>query len=85
MTHISCSTSGHSWRAEFQRLEGAYAPGTMRSYYSDVQAFVDWCEARDLAPFPSDVETVCTFIEDEGKEKAIVYLTNPGRNPISRA
>jgi len=63
-------TTTKDWRAEFQRLEGAYAPGTMRSYYSDVQAFVDWCEARGHAPFPSDVETVCTFIEDQGKEKA---------------
>jgi hypothetical protein len=28
------------WRAEFARLEEAYAPATLRAYYADVQAFV---------------------------------------------
>jgi len=58
------------WRAEFTRLEGAYAPSTMRSYYSDVQAFVDWCADEDRAPFPATVATVCAFLEQQGKEKA---------------
>lgn len=42
----------------------------MRSYYSDVQAFVDWCNRAHCAPFPASVETVCGFIEEQGKEKA---------------
>ncbi|MEM1152174.1 MAG: tyrosine-type recombinase/integrase [Pseudomonadota bacterium] len=62
--------SSRSWRSEFQRLEGAYAPATMRSYYADVEAFETWCEMRGLAPFPSTVDTVCSFIEDQGREKA---------------
>ena len=32
-----------NWRSEFQRHEGAYAPSTMRSYRSDVEAFEAWC------------------------------------------
>lgn len=31
--------AGNEWRSEFQRLEGAYAPSTMRAYYADVEAF----------------------------------------------
>ena len=58
------------WRAEFQRLEGAYPPATMRSYYSDVGAFEAWCAARDIVPFPAMVPTVCEFLEDQGKTKA---------------
>jgi site-specific recombinase XerD len=58
------------WRKEFNRLDGAYAPSTMRSYYSDVQAFVDWCHWAQYTPFPASVETVCEFIEEQGKEKA---------------
>lgn len=27
------------WRSQFKRLEGASAPSTMRSYYSDVEVF----------------------------------------------
>jgi integrase/recombinase XerD len=42
----------------------------MRSYYSDVQAFVDWCNWTQRTPFPASVESVCEFIEEQGKEKA---------------
>jgi len=59
-----------NWRSEFQRLEGAYAPSTMRSYRADVEAFEAWCAVQGLAPFPADVETLCRFLEDEGQTKA---------------
>lgn len=58
------------WRPQFAPLEGAYAPSTMKSYYADVQAFVDWCAGEGLPPFPADVVTVCAFLEAQGKEKA---------------
>ncbi|PRY72897.1 site-specific recombinase XerD [Marivita geojedonensis] len=43
----------------------------MRSYYADVQAFVDWCKEADHAPFPASVETVCAFLEAQGEAKAV--------------
>ncbi|SMX24693.1 site-specific tyrosine recombinase XerD [Boseongicola aestuarii] len=58
------------WRAEIQRLEGAYAPSTIRSYYADVQVFVDWCESSDNVPFPASVRTVCSFLEAQGELRA---------------
>ena len=58
------------WRSEFQRLDGAYAPSTMRSYYADVEAFETWCVAHAIAPFPADVGAVCAFLEAQGKTKA---------------
>lgn len=51
-------------------MEGAYAPSTIRSYYSDTQAFVDWCGELGRCPFPASVQTVCDFIEDQGRDKA---------------
>ncbi len=60
-----------SWRSEFQRLEGAYAPATMRSYYADVEAFEGWCQARDISEvFPANVETLCSFLIDQGRSHA---------------
>ncbi|TCP41258.1 tyrosine-type recombinase/integrase [Rhodovulum marinum] len=56
----------HGWQSEFQRLEGAYAPATMRSYRSDVEVFVHWCDGQGIAPFPADTATVCAFLEDQG-------------------
>ena len=70
MSPYNDSNFKHDWRAELNRLEGAYAPSTMRSYYSDVQAFVDWCNWTQRTPFPASIETVCEFIEEQGKEKA---------------
>lgn len=58
------------WQAQFQRLEGAYAPSTMRSYYSDVQAFVDWCTKTAQVPFPAEVAVVCAFLDNQGQKMA---------------
>jgi site-specific recombinase XerD len=54
------------WRREFKRLEGAYAPATLRAYYTDVQKFTDYCELEGLKPFPANADTVCDFIAAQG-------------------
>ena len=59
-----------NWRSEFQRLEGAYASSTMRSYRSDVEAFEAWCQKYSLPPFPANVETVCRFLEEQARDRA---------------
>jgi integrase/recombinase XerD len=53
------------WRSEFKRLEGAYAPSTMKSYYTDVRIFEEWCVGAGLTPFPAVTQTVCAFLEDQ--------------------
>lgn len=55
----------HDWRSEFKRLDGAYAPSTMKSYRTDVRIFVEWCEQRHICPLPASVQTVCAFLEDQ--------------------
>ena len=64
------ATEAHNWRAAFHRLEGAYAPGTIRSYTSDIAAFEAWCATEGVTPFPADVATLCQFLEDQGAEKS---------------
>lgn len=56
----------YDWRSQFKRLEGAYAPSTLRGYYSDIQKFTDWCARQGLEPFPAGVDTVCEFIAARG-------------------
>ncbi|AOL93016.1 tyrosine-type recombinase/integrase [Porphyrobacter sp. LM 6] len=53
------------WRAEFKRLEGAFAPGTIKSYLTDVERFVAWCEEHGLRALPAEAETVCAFLEGQ--------------------
>ena len=60
----------YNWRKEFKRLEGAYAPSTMRSYYTDVEIFMQWCEDQNLVPLPASVETVCRFLEEQAPDRA---------------
>ena len=54
------------WRSEFKRLEGAYAPATLRAYHTDVQKFTDYCNQRGLQPLPANADTVCDFIAAQG-------------------
>ena len=65
MTRLMSKFRMPDWRAEFKRLEGAYAPATLKSYQTDVRIFVTWCEARGLSALPADVPTVCAFLEDQ--------------------
>ena len=45
------------------RLQDAYAPNTLKSYYADARAFVDWCDERNIEPFPISSNTLCAYIE----------------------
>ena len=58
------------WRSEFKRLEGAYAPATMRAYNADIEVYTQWCALRNREPFPGSVETVCAFLTDQGPDLA---------------
>lgn len=53
------------WRAEFKRLDGAFAPATIKSYLTDVRLFIEWCDGNGLNALPAEVETVCSFLEAE--------------------
>ena len=46
-----------------QLLEGAYAPNTLKSYYADTSAFVDWCSEKNIEPFPLTSAGTRMYIE----------------------
>ena len=46
-----------------QLLEGAYAPNTLKSYYADTNAFVDWCSEKNVDPFPLTSQSTREYIE----------------------
>ena len=52
-----------NYRSAIQSLEGAYAPNTLKSYYADTNAFVDWCIAKNIKPFPLTSASICRYIE----------------------
>ena len=46
-----------------EQLEGAYAPNTLKSYYADTSAFVDWCIKKNIDPFPLTSDSITVYIE----------------------
>ena len=52
----------HFISIQIKRLEGAYAPNTIKSYYADVMHFVDWCEQRNSIPFPLTDALLTEFV-----------------------
>lgn len=60
-----------NWRSELNRLEGAYAPSTMKSYRVNVEIFVAWCELRQRIAFPASEETLALFLEDQAETCSI--------------
>lgn len=51
------------WRNEFKRLEGAYAPSTIKAYYTDLSDFENWCRSRDVQAFPTTPTNVSVYLE----------------------
>lgn len=52
----------------YERLEGAFAPATLKSYRTDTRIFIDWCEEQGLSALPAETATVCAFLEDQAGE-----------------
>ena len=50
-------------QATLAKLEGAYAPNTLKSYYADTIAFVDWCSEENIEPFPLTSANIRRYIE----------------------
>jgi integrase/recombinase XerD len=53
------------WKTTLQRLDGAYADGTLRAYRADIRMFVSWCENAGQIPFPAQPSTISKFITHE--------------------
>ena len=50
------------WKSQICRLEGAYAPSTIKSYHADMESFAEWCDSHDVAPLPADPATLCSYL-----------------------
>lgn len=58
------TTTTFDWEAALSRLEGAYAPATLRAYRGDFVIFTRWCAEEDLPALPASPETVAAFVGD---------------------
>lgn len=58
------------WRREVRRLDGAYAPATLRSYRADAEAFEAWCHTEGEVAFPARIDVLSRFLEEQGQRKS---------------
>ena len=52
-----------NWRDHIKRLEGAYAPSTVRVYYTDTRALVDWCRIRQFEWHSLTPHAYCEYLD----------------------
>jgi site-specific recombinase XerD len=45
-----------------EKIDGAYAPSTIRSYRANFERFIQFCEDRDANALPADPQNVAQFI-----------------------
>lgn len=57
------TTSRSKLLETIKRIEGAYAPATIRAYKSDFDNFINYCSESDLPSLPSSSDTVAHYID----------------------
>jgi len=61
---MSYFSAAHQLAVLLTRLEGAYAPNTLRAYQADMQEFIRFCANKPFETLPAQPETVATFLLD---------------------
>jgi len=64
------------WREEFKRLEGAYSPNTLRSYFACFSSFEDWAFERGYTPLPARPSLVAAYVQCMSPELSQATLRN---------
>ena len=52
-----------------QRIEGAYAPATIRAFKADFNTFIAYCQEQQTAPLPTYPSTVSNYIDHLSSSK----------------
>lgn len=56
-------TARNCLQATIKKIEGAYAPATIRAYKSNFENFINYCEEINQEALPASSETVVSFIK----------------------
>lgn len=50
-----------------KRIDGAYAPATIRAYKADFLDFISFCESNNTNPLPASADTLASYITNLSK------------------
>ena len=57
-------TARNSLRATIKKIEGAYAPATIRAYKSNFENFIKFCDENKTSALPATNEIVASYIKE---------------------
>ena len=57
------NTARSSLQATIKKIDGAYAPNTIRAYKSNFESFINYCDEINEKAYPAKHETVVSFIK----------------------
>ncbi len=57
------NTARNCLKATIKKIEGAYAPNTIRAYKSNFEFFINFCDENNETAFPTKPETVVRYIK----------------------
>lgn len=86
MSH-SAEAARNLLSSTINRIQGAFAPSTIRAYRSDFAEFITFCEAQGLEVFPPNPLTMANFIghlSDKGRSSAGIRRAIAGISTIFR-
>ena len=65
-------TSNIQLKETIERIDGAYAPATIRAYKSNFERFIEFCNQEKIVALPANQATVASYIRDlsNGKLKS---------------
>ena len=64
----------HRLSQTIERIDGAYAPATIRAYKADFIDFIEFCESNNTNALPASAEIIASYI---------THLTNANRSSAS--
>ena len=56
-------TARNCLQATIKKIEGAYAPSTIRAYKSNFETFIKFCDENNTTALPASTEIVATYIK----------------------
>lgn len=62
-THLQQNNASCLLSQTLQRIEGAYAPATIRAFKADFSTFIAYCEEHQTTPLPANPATVSNYID----------------------
>jgi integrase/recombinase XerD len=65
MNNATQATITQTWHAVLDRLEGAFAPATLRHHRDSFSVFAAWCASRGAEPLPASAAEVAAFLADQ--------------------